>query len=417
MTREWLKVVGGRYGLPLLVIVIVACAWRGRAFPKVELVEQFPGLTTNLIVSMAEAPDESRRFFIAEQDGRILLARAANGSSNATEFLSLVHRQPHASYEQGLLGMAFHPGFRTNGLIYVHYNQQNPRRSIISEFKTCPTNADAADISSERVVLEVPQPADVHKGGQIAFGPDGFLYIGLGDGGGQSDPSNNAQNTATLLGKILRIDVNTRSSTKNGAKEIALPYGIPEDNPFVSEPELPDGPIRKEIWAYGLRNPWRFSWDRETGELWAGDVGQDNWEEIDLIVKGGNYGWCLREGTHRFKPGPDGAQYVDPVIEYPHDPRRLADSKFPRHSNGMCVVGGYVYRGRKVPALQGTYLYADFALGKICGLRYEDGKVTDYGTMLEQPKNITSFAEDLAGELYVLTSDGHIFSLVVPGPK
>jgi glucose/arabinose dehydrogenase len=313
-----------------------------------------------------------------------------------------------------LLSMAFHPGFNTNGLFYVYYNQQDPRRSVISEFRVSATDSNRADLKSERILLEVPQPyAGNHKGGEINFGPDGYLYIVLGDGGLGYDPFNNGQNTASFLAKMLRIDVNSRTWVGSDAQRHQLQYGIPRDNPFIKEPEMNGFGVRREIWAYGLRNAWRYSFDRQTGDLWAGDVGQDLWEEVDLIVKGGNYGWCAREATHYFKPSPPGAQYIDPVMEYPHDVRLLPQSAFPDHSIGLCVVGGYVYRGKKYPSLQGVYVYGDYALGTIWGFRYENGKVTQSGTLLTQPKTITSFAEDADGELYVLGLDGMIASIAV----
>jgi glucose/arabinose dehydrogenase len=195
-----------------------------------------------------------------------------------------------------------------------------------------------------------------------------------------------------------------------------LQYGIPSDNPFVNEPDMGDLGTRKEIYAYGLRNPWRYSWDSKTGALWVGDVGQDLWEEVDLVVKGGDYGWNVREGAHHFKPGPPGAQYIDPVMEYTHRPSLQPQGLFPDHSVGLCVIGGYVYRGKKYPALDGVYVYGDYNLGTIWGFRYDykAHKVTAEGTLLQQPKNITSFAEDLGGEIYALTQDGQIYSITVP---
>jgi len=395
--------------------------------PKVHLRAVFPALTLDRPVWMCQAPGASDRFFLVEQTGRILLAPKGSDGSQVKEFLNIAARGAYVeagpNTATGLNGLAFHPGFQTNHLFYLFYSQQNtnktgpfPGRSVISEWKIAPDDPARADLRSERILLEVPEPFQSNQGGQLGFGPDGFLYIALGDGGANNDPFNNAQNPASLLGKILRIDVNTRSTAGLGKNQKPLPYGIPADNPWVDELEMGgNSSARREVYAWGLRNVWRFSWDRQTGDLWAGDVGERLWEEVDLIVKGGNYGWCVREGAHHFKPGPPNAQYLDPVIEYPHRPDLLAQSKFPRHSIGLCVIGGYVYRGRTYPRLQGVYVYGDFVLGTIWGFRYDRGQVTDYGALLEQPKNINSFAEDADGELYLLSfserNDGHVYAI------
>ena len=401
-----------------LALLAFGGALGAQPLPTVKLRPVFPALTMDRPVWMSEAPDGSGRFFIVAQEGRIVIARKGTDGAQSNEFLNIVDREPSTAYEEGLLSIAFHPDFKSNGLCYVYYSQQNsnqhslyPGRSVISEWKILAADTNRLDIKSERILLEVQQPFANHKGGQLTFGPDGYMYVGLGDGGLGCDPFNNAQNSAALLGKILRLDVNSRATIQRGKDTITLPYGIPSDNPFVGEPDLNGLGARHEVYAWGLRNPWRYSFDRKTGELWAGDVGQDLWEEIDLIVKGGNYGWNVFEGFHHFKPGPPGAQYIEPVIDYPHKPELLKESRFPRHAIGACVVGGYVYRGAKFPKLQGIYLYADYALGTVFGLRYSGGKVTDYDTLLDQPKNITSFAEDAEGELYVLTYDGHVFSI------
>jgi glucose/arabinose dehydrogenase len=403
--------------------LLVALAAPAQPLPKIKMVPTFPALTLDRPMWMSEAPDGSGRLFIVEQAGTIAIVQKGSDGSQTNQFLNIVDRHPYADNEEGLLSMAFHPGFKTNGLFYIYYNQLNsgdrplfPRRSVISEMKVSAANPNRADLASERVVLEVQQPFSNHKGGEIAFGPDGYLYIGLGDGGLGCDPFNNGQNAATFLAKILRIDVNTRTVLGSGEFQESLAYGIPSDNPFVDEPYMHGLGARHEIYALGLRNPWRYSWDRQTGALWVGDVGQDLWEEVDLVVKGGNYGWSAREGNHHFKPGPPGAQYIDPILEYPHNPALLKESKFPNHTTGLCIIGGYVYRGKKYPSLQGVYLYADYNLGTVWGLRYQDGQVTTYGTLLDQPKNIVSFAEDGDGELYLISLDGHIYSVTVPEP-
>ncbi|MBC8095339.1 MAG: PQQ-dependent sugar dehydrogenase, partial [Akkermansiaceae bacterium] len=319
------------------------------------------------------------------------------------------------------------PGFLTNKLFYVYYNQRNPAnqnskplnfpiRSVISEFKVSDADPDQADLKSERIVLQVPQPFGNHKGGQVSFGVDGYLYLGLGDGGSADDPFNSGQNMATLLGKIIRIDVNGRQKVGRAPNQRELGYSIPKDNPFVKEPDMGERGARKEIYALGFRNPWRFSWDRANNALWCGDVGQNLWEEIDLVVKGGNYGWCVREGAHPFKPGPDGAKFIEPVIEYPHQARHQPQAMYPDHSVGVSVTGGYVYRGKKFPALDGIYIYADYGSGTIWGFRYDDAakKLTAHGTLLQQPNNVCSFAEAADGEVYALMQDGKIMQITTP---
>jgi len=398
-----------------------------QALPTVTLAPVFPKLTDQRPVWMSEAPDGTGRFFVVYQDGRIVITHKGSDGSDAKEFFNIVDRDPHFENEDGLLSLAFHPGFATNGLFYVYYNQKNnedkcdqplnfPFRSVISEFKVSATNADAADLKSERILLQVQQPFSNHKGGELVFGPDGYLYLGLGDGGMGDDPFGSGQNTATLLAKMLRIDVNTKSTAGGGRHVRSLEYGIPRDNPFVKEPDMGGVGARHEIYAYGLRNPWRFSFDRANGALWCGDVGQDLWEEVDLIVKGGNYGWSVREGAHHFKPGPEGAKYIEPVIEYPHRTNLLAQAMYPDHGTGLCVIGGYVYRGKQFPALNGVYIYGDYNYGTIWGFRYDydTGKLVSHGTLLPQSKHMTSFAEDASGEVYALMEDGSIYEITVP---
>jgi glucose/arabinose dehydrogenase len=287
--------------------------------------------------------------------------------------------------EQGLLGLAFHPKFAQNRQFFVHYSQKGTGNTQLTRYTTMADDPSRADPASAEVILEVDQPFSNHNGGQITFGPDGFLYMGLGDGGSAGDPNNNAQNRGSLLGKILRIDVDTASA---GNK-----YGIPSSNPFVST-----SGARPEIWAYGLRNPWRFSFDRPTGRLWAGDVGQNKFEEVDLIARGGNYGWRLTEGVECFNPATNCPRtgITFPLAVYSHD-------------LGISVTGGYVYRGARVPALNGLFLYGDFGSGRMWGLRYANGK----GTALElglSGLSPSTFGMDKSGEVYVGSySEGRIY--------
>ena len=406
----------------LLLLALLLFSYRSPAalpLPSLELKPAFPELIFNRPLWMEEAPDQSKRFFVMQQDGKIFLLPASRKADEMKVFLDITDRKPWVQNEEGLLAFAFHPQFKTNGLFYIYYSQQAPKRSVLSEIRISKDDPNKPDPSTERILLEVPQPYWNHNGGTLVFGHDGYLYLSLGDGGAFYDPHNVGQSGHHLLGKILRLDVNSRTGK--------LPYGIPKDNPFVGKDKQgnpkadpfdtqPEG-VRPEIWAYGLRNVWRMSFDRETGDLWAGDVGQDKWEEIDLIVKGGNYGWSVREAFHEMKKERAQGQLLDPVIEYPHNTGLSAQCKFPDHSPGISVTGGYVYRGKKLPSLRGVYVYADFGMGTIWGLRYENGAVTTHGELVKpNPLHaIPSFAEDGDGELYVMMFDGKIYELVESG--
>ena len=339
---------------------------------------------TNLV----QAAD--RRVFVSEQAGRVLMF---DGSGLRDEhvfysvFLDIRDRVNDSGSEEGLLGLAFDPGFADNGYFYVYYSASGPRRSIVSRFAMKNSRPETADPDSELVILEVEQPYPNHNGGQLAFGPDGYLYVGLGDGGSAGDPQGNGQDPATLLGAILRIDVSQATAER--------PYIIPLDNPFA------DGGGRGEIWAYGLRNPWRFSFDLATGELWAGDVGQNRWEEIDLIAPGGNYGWNALEGAHCFAPreGCKREGTIPPVWEYSLE------------GDACSVIGGYVYRGGTVPWLTGVYVYGDYCSGRVFGLRYDGGEVTAHQQLAATGLRITSFGQDNDGELYLLSQRSGIYRI------
>ena len=353
----------------------------------------FPNLAFERLTNLVQPDDGQERMFVTEQPGLILVFPNDQRANTASLFLDISNRVNAGHNEEGLLGLAFDPDYKSNGYLYVYYSAASPRRSVLSRFSASQSNPNVADPDSELIIMEVPQPAGNHNGGQVAFGPDGYLYIGLGDGGGSGDRFGNGQNKSTLLGSILRIDV---SSPSDGT-----PYHIPPKNPFVGV-----AGAQEEIWAYGLRNPWRFSFDTAPGDtapglLWVADVGQDMWEEIDVVQKGLNYGWNVMEGNHCFSPsgGCDTTGLEPPVAEY-------------SHSEGCSVTGGYVYRGLKVPSLIGAYVYGDFCSGNLWALRYDGVSVTEHRLLLASDLPITSFGQDVAGNLYILTHDEGIYSLV-----
>ncbi len=358
--------------LPGVALLCAACT-----APSVELVQVFPRLALERPVAMVEAA--SGRRYVVEQGGRIVTFAAADGG-DAGVFVDISDRVDDGPSEAGLLGMALHPQFASNGQVFLSYTRSAaPLTSVVARYTSSDGGLTLAR-DSEQVILTIEQPYTNHNGGQVAFGPDGYLYLGFGDGGSGGDPLGNGQNPQTLLGSMLRIDVD------GGA-----PYTIPPDNPFAS------GGGRPEIYAYGLRNPWRWSFDRATGRLWAGDVGQNLWEEIDVIVRGGNYGWAIREGMHCYQAlSCTGTGLIEPVAEY-------------SHLDGCSVTGGYVYRGTAVPALRGQYLYGDFCSGRIWSLDAHAASPAAPVQRMNSGLRISSFAEDRAGEVYVIDYGGAIY--------
>ncbi len=353
--------------------------------------DAFPALSFSAPIEFTHAGDGSEKVYVAEQAGLIRVFENQKNVSQAQTFLDIRSRVASGG-ETGLLGLTFHPSFRSNGYFFVNYTRRSSSQlqTVISRFKTG-TNG-MAEASSEAILLTFDQPYSNHNGGKIAFGPDGYLYIATGDGGSGGDPQNNAQNLKNLLGKILRIDVN---STQEGN------YGVPSDNPFVTGTEG----NRKEIYAYGLRNPWKFSFEAGANRLWLADVGQNEIEEIDLIVKGGNYGWKIKEGNECYanNPGCSMSGLISPVYSYRQG------------SDGRSITGGFVYKGKKYSTeLDGKYVFGDYVSGKIWALNYTGNSLaTDSGISFDRVNTISSFGEDADGELYVLDhGGGKIYGLV-----
>jgi glucose/arabinose dehydrogenase len=333
---------------------------------------------------LTHANDNSGRVFVATQHGVIHLFPNDQAAKSTKVFLDIQSkvRYDDKSNEEGFLGLAFHPDYKRTGEFFVFYTETTRgHNNVLSRFRVSKDDPDRADAASEEVLLRVTHKYWNHDGGTVVFGPDGYLYLALGDGGSGNDPDGNGQNLNTLLGKIIRIDVNRRDGDK--------PYAIPKENSFVGRSDA-----RPEIYAYGLRNVWRMAFDRPTGRLWAADVGQNLYEEIDLIEKGGNYGWGIREGLHPFGPkgvGPR-ADLIEPIWEYDHEV-------------GKSITGGAVYRGSRFPELAGMYLYADYVSGKIWALRYDEAKkrVVANRPLRDPNVPIMSFGEDDRGELYFMT--------------
>jgi glucose/arabinose dehydrogenase len=353
-------------------------------------------------ILVTHAGDGNNRLFVPTQQGVIYVLPNDQNATKADIFLDIEAKVSYndKTNEEGFLGLAFHPTYRDNGQFFVYYTNKNkPHQNVVARYRVSKDDPNKADANSEEILFIFNKPFWNHDGGTLAFGPDGYLYIAVGDGGLANDPNKNGQKLSTLLGKMLRIDVDHKDGD--------LPYAIPADNPFVDNKDA-----RPEIWAYGLRNVWRFAFDAKTGLLWAGDVGQDRWEEIDLITKGGNYGWNIREGLHPFiKKGatepavadkPAGA--IDPIWDYDHE-------------LGKSITGGLVYRGKRIPELDGAYLYADYVTGKLWALWYDaDQKAVTANREIPLPKSIPimSFGADEQGEVYFTTysSEGKgIYSL------
>ncbi len=366
-----------------------------RVLPQIDLVPVADGLTDP--VHIANTGDGSNRLFVVEQAGLVRVIE--QGTVLPTSFLDIVERVECCG-ERGLLSVAFPPDYATKGYFYVDYTRTPDGATVVSRFRVT-DDPNVADAGSEEILLVIEQPYGNHNGGQLLFGPDGYLYVFTGDGGSGGDPENRAQNLTTLLGKILRIDV---ESTPPAGQT----YGIPADNPFVGEPEA-----RPEIWAYGLRNPWRNSFDRATGDLYIGDVGQNQFEEISLqpaaSTGGENYGWRCKEAFAAFNTDGCGERpLVDPIVAYDHSQRDVS------------VTGGVVYRGERFPAMQGIYFYGDYVSGRMWGLRNPtdpqqrenvllvDRRGSSAGTIL-----ISSFGEDEDGNLYLTDyANGRLFEVV-----
>ncbi|MCH7755366.1 PQQ-dependent sugar dehydrogenase [candidate division KSB1 bacterium] len=350
------------------------------------LVKAFPNLSFNQPLFLTHSNDGCNRIFVVQQDGFIKVFENSPQVTKADTFLN-IQNTITTDIEMGLLGLAFHPNFANNDSFYINYTVDfdGSRRSVIARYTVMPGQPNQADPNSERILLEINQPFVNHNGGMLQFGPDGYLYIGLGDGGGSGDPLQHGQDRTTLLGSILRINIDSSSAN--------LKYAIPADNPFPGNTEG----FREEVFAWGLRNPWRFSIDFETGQIWGGDVGQRRIEEVNLIQSGKNYGWRTMEGTECFNPD----NFTNPLSACDTTGLVLPIKEHPRNV-ARSITGGYIYRGTDRPELSGAYIYGDFETRRIWILRYENGQVTADSLLLNTNLFILSFGIDGQNELYIL---------------
>ncbi len=377
-----------RMGLGLMVVLVaLTSSLKAEVDTKpiaVKAESAFPNIRIDRPIVVTNAADGSNRLFVAGQKGKIHVFPNNQAVKKTKIFLDMSEKVRYIDREneEGLLGMAFHPQYKKNGQFFVYYTTTDaPHTSVVSRFQVSKSDPNRAELSSEEELFRLKQPFWNHNGGTIAFGPDGYLYVGLGDGGKANDPFKAGQDLSTWHGSILRIDVDRKENGKN--------YAVPKDNPFVGKANA-----KPEIYAYGVRNIWRLSFDRETGVCWAGDVGQNLWEEINIITKGGNYGWNVREGKHEFAGRGVGAGngLIEPIWEY-------------NHNVGKSITGGVVYRGTRVPELIGHYLYADYVSGKIWALQYDSKakKVVGNRPIASDNLPIITFGEDEAGDVYFTT--------------
>lgn len=371
-----------------LSILLIACSTDRNDNGGI-VVEAFPKLKFQQPVDIQSPRDGSNKLFVLTQRGIISVFENNPAATSQLVFLDIKEKVLSGG-EQGLLGLAFHPDYKNNGYFYLDYTADNPRRTVISRFNVSHDDPNKADPKSELILLEVEQPYSNHNGGQISFGPDGYLYISLGDGGSGGDPLNAGQDLTMLLGSLLRIDVDNTSGSRN--------YSIPNDNPFKGNNEG----FKEEIYAYGLRNVWRFSFDNQN-RLWAADVGQNEWEEINIIEKGKNYGWRIMEGNHCYNPAVncDTTGLVLPIWEYGHN-----------DAGGYSITGGFVYNGRSAPGLKGKYIYADYVVGKIWSLEYSNGIVNNK-LLIKTNYLISTFGVDENDELYFADhNSGRLYKFV-----